>query len=200
MSHHIFLLSPSDSPIYSLTHQSTKPAPATNYPLASNLPSWSASAFAGTLNALSGATSPAYNPGAGGAAAAAVRGGQDRHVIQMIANASLDAIEEVMRKDSVMFVVPVFHTSLCVSFIHAGARYLKSVDKFNEWTVSAFVTPGSECPSTSGIAVLDPGGYRCEVRVVARGEERRRHPIVLCRVVGAVSEGIRGPSFVDTRI
>ena len=103
MSHHIFILSPSDSPIYSLSHQSTKPVPQSNYPLASNLPSWSASAFAGTLNALSGATSPAYNPGAGGAAAAAVRGGQDRHVIQMIANASLDVIEDVMRRDGAMY-------------------------------------------------------------------------------------------------
>jgi hypothetical protein len=31
-------------------------------------------------------------------------GGQDRHVIQMIANASLDVIEEVMRKDNAMLV------------------------------------------------------------------------------------------------
>ncbi|THH11549.1 hypothetical protein EW145_g602 [Phellinidium pouzarii] len=100
-----------------------KPAPTTAYPLASNLPSWSTSAFAGTLNALSGATSPAYNPGVGGSTGASARGGQDRHVIQMIANASLDVIEDVMRRDSAM--------------------YLKAVDRFNEWTVSAFVTPGN---------------------------------------------------------
>lgn len=30
-------------------------------------------------------------------------GGQDRHVIQMIANASLDSIEEVMRRENAMY-------------------------------------------------------------------------------------------------
>ena len=32
-------------------------------------------------------------------------GGQDRHVIQMIANASLDVIEDVMRKENTMSVI-----------------------------------------------------------------------------------------------
>ncbi|KAJ2968952.1 hypothetical protein NUW54_g13077 [Trametes sanguinea] len=128
MSHHLFLLSPSDTPLYSLTHYSSKPSQSTSSPLASNLPSWSTSAFAGTLTALSGASSASQTQhGQGGTVK--IGGGQDRHVIQMIANASLDAIEEVMRKESVMSVAPV--------------SYLKSVDKFNEWTVSAFVTPGN---------------------------------------------------------
>ena len=141
MSHHLFLLSPSDTPLYSLTHYSSKPSQTTTSPLASNLPSWSTSAFAGTLNALSGAigASQAHH----GQGTVKIGGGQDRHVIQMIANASLDAIEEVMRKDSVMFVTPVFCMLPFVPFIRTNGRYLKSVDKFNEWTVSAFVTPGS---------------------------------------------------------
>ncbi|KAH9978050.1 transport protein particle complex subunit [Lactifluus volemus] len=121
MSHHLFLLSPSDTPLYSLTHFSTKPSQAAPSPLSGNLPSWSTSAFAGTLTALSGASSVVQTSTQGGGVR--MGGGQDRHVVQMIANASLDVIEEVVRRDN--------------------GIYLKSVDKFNEWTVSAFVTPGN---------------------------------------------------------
>ncbi|KAG9026063.1 hypothetical protein FRB95_009466 [Tulasnella sp. JGI-2019a] len=125
MSHHLFLLSPSDTPLYQLAHHSNRPASTTTSALSSNLPSWSTSAFAGTVAALSGATS--ISSSAGGQTASGkttgVGGGQDRHVVQMIANASLDVIEETMRLN--------------------GSMYLKSLEKFNEWTVSAFVTPGN---------------------------------------------------------
>lgn len=102
MSHHLFLLSPSDTPLYSLTHQSTKPVPSVTSPLASNLPTWSTSAFAGTLTALSGASSATQTTSGG---SVRVGGGQDRHVIQMIANAGLDVIEDVMRKENTMCVM-----------------------------------------------------------------------------------------------
>lgn len=68
-------------------------------PLSANLPSWSTSAFAGTLTALSGASSTAHTTSGGGVR---MGGGQDRHVLQMIANASLDVIEDVMKKDGSM--------------------------------------------------------------------------------------------------
>src|ERR1700733_3835971 len=113
MSHHLFLLSPSDSPLYSLTHYSTKPTPSTGSALSSNLPTWSTSAFAGTLTALSGASSATQSHHVQGGGVR-MGGGQDRHVIQMIANASLDVIEEVMRKDGAMFVLLAYYVCLSI--------------------------------------------------------------------------------------
>lgn len=98
---HLFLLSPSDTPLYSLTHPSSKPAQTVASPLSANLPNWSTSAFAGTLSALSGASNVTQAPSAQGGGVK-IGAGQDRHVIQMIANASLDVIEEVVRKESAM--------------------------------------------------------------------------------------------------
>lgn len=66
MSHHLFLLSPSDTPLYSLTHFSAKPSVSAPSPLSANLPSWSTSAFAGTLTALSGASTVTQTSAQGG--------------------------------------------------------------------------------------------------------------------------------------
>ncbi|KIY46523.1 Sedlin [Fistulina hepatica ATCC 64428] len=118
MSHHFFVFSPSDTSLYACTHFSTRPSNAASSALASNLPAWPT--FAGTLTALSGAGSASHNT----VGSTTPRGGgQDRSTIHMIANAGLDAIENAMLKEN--------------------AIYLKSVDQFNQWKISAFVTPGN---------------------------------------------------------
>jgi trafficking protein particle complex subunit 2 len=100
----MYILSPSDTPLYSLTHYSSRPVQTTVSALSSNLPAWSTSAFAGTLTALSGASSATQSHSTQGGGIVRMGGGQDRHVIQMIANASLDVIEEIMRKENAMQV------------------------------------------------------------------------------------------------
>ncbi len=101
MSHHLFLLSPSDTPLYSLTHLSARPTSSSASALAANLPSWSAAGFAGTVAALSGATSIS-STSSGKTIPTIIGGGQDRHVVQMIANASLDVIEDTVRTNPAM--------------------------------------------------------------------------------------------------
>ncbi|SCV72111.1 BQ2448_4805 [Microbotryum intermedium] len=49
-------------------------------------------------------------------------GPQGRHVMQLVAHASLDVVEDVQWTN--------------------GAMYLKSIDKFQEWTISVWITPG----------------------------------------------------------
>jgi len=101
MSHHLFLLSPTDTPLYSLTHLSNRPVAGNALNISSNLPNWSTSAFAGTVTALSGASAVSASiPGK--STPAVVGAGQDRHVVQMIANASLDVIDETVRLNPAM--------------------------------------------------------------------------------------------------
>ena len=105
---------------------------------------------------MSGATSPAYAQGGGGPGAGSRGvGQQDRHVIQMIANASLDIIEDVIQKDGNMYgrKNPILRMDECAYNPHDITRYLKGVDKFNEWTISAFVTPGSALIGSSAVSV-----------------------------------------------
>ena len=49
-------------------------------------------------------------------------------------------------------------------------RYLKSVDKFNEWTVSAFITPGSENLSSAADSRSDSG--RLDMKFILLHETR----------------------------
>ncbi|GAB1518763.1 TRAPP subunit [Rhizoctonia solani] len=119
MSHHLFLLSPTDTPLYSLTHISTKPSAPISTGLSSNLPSWSTSAFAATAAALSGASSSAgersVNTNAG--ATRVMGGGVDRQVIMMIANASLDVIEDVMKVNGAIDHQRGYHVASDMKFI-----------------------------------------------------------------------------------
>lgn len=104
MSHHLFLLSPTDTPLYSLTHLSNRPVAGNTLNISSNLPNWSTSAFSGTVTALSGASAVSASiPGK--STPAVVGAGQDRHVVQMIANASLDVIDETVNLNPAMCVL-----------------------------------------------------------------------------------------------
>lgn len=61
-------------------------------------------------------------------------GGQDRHVIQMIANASLDVVEEVMRKDGAMFVLLAYYVCLSIGITQFAERCTQGI--LNLWTNS----------------------------------------------------------------
>ncbi|RSH79971.1 uncharacterized protein EHS24_009642 [Apiotrichum porosum] len=145
MSFYLAIVSPLDTPLYELQFGSAKPTATSNSASSStsSFPSWStftgsngsdasiaaagAGAGAGASASGSGSTGPG---GAGGAGALAANAnanlgllgsgpGGEKHLLQMVAHASLDAVEETSEG--------------------TGTLYLKAVDRHNEWTVSAFI-------------------------------------------------------------
>lgn len=185
MSHHLFVLSPSDSPLYSMTHQSSKPAPSTAYPLAANLPSWGSSAFAGTFAALSGATSAAYNQTPNATTAAVRLAGQNKHVVQMIAWASLDVVEDVVKRDNGMLVGLLLYGFLQYGTGYEMHEYIVGISK--RWISSTngqclhLLRQGVGPRLTQSkirtslispvLLILPEWIYRYEVYSTARGEE-----------------------------
>jgi len=138
MSFYLAIVSPLDTPLYETSFTSSKPQTSTSSNAStSSFPSWS-SFTSSTLNGDSGSSKDGEKERVGGnlgliaaASAGATQGaaqggmnGQggtavERHLCQMVAHASLDSVEEVMEG--------------------TGSLYLRSVDRHNQWTVSAFI-------------------------------------------------------------
>lgn len=153
MAYYLALISPSDSPIYETYLSSSKPHNQIASSSTSTFPSWSSfptfnqqqqqqqPGVSSSSNVNANPNAPALPPkdpfppqflgGPGTSSKPNPVGlerpppqGVEKHVMQMIAFSSLDIVEDVM--------------------VGTGSMYLKMVDKFNEWNVSAFVAPSGE--------------------------------------------------------
>lgn len=150
MAYYLALISPTDSPIYEAHLNSSKPHNQIISSSTSTFPSWSSFPAFGhrdnpsstTVSSQSSSNAPqvpAKDPfppqllGGTGTNSLSVPAssattnrpqGVEKHVLQMIAFSSLDIIEDVMQG--------------------TGSLYLKNVDRFNEWNVSALVVPCGE--------------------------------------------------------
>ncbi|BGP16496.1 hypothetical protein JCM10213_001167 [Rhodosporidiobolus nylandii] len=123
MSYYCVLVGTLDNPLYEafLTSSKTSTAASAPPPGASPAAPSSFSIF-GALPA-TGTPQPGGTPGSLAGVGYGAKGGPNgRHVMQLVAHASLDVIEDVQWTN--------------------GGMYLKSIDKFHEWTVSAWLTPG----------------------------------------------------------
>ncbi|KAK8847629.1 hypothetical protein IAR55_005488 [Kwoniella newhampshirensis] len=121
MSFYLAIVSPLDSPLYELAFPSAKPPPPNSASSStSSFPSWST--FTASNGADLAAEAPSNKVGGNlGLLNGDTKTGpeRDRAMCQMIAHKSLDNIEEMMEG--------------------TGTLYLKSIDRHNEWTVSAFI-------------------------------------------------------------
>jgi hypothetical protein len=166
MSYYLAIVSPLDSPLYEAQFATSKPSTSTSNPSSSTgFPSWSTLTSAGSAPASSSATTTASSSTVPGSSPlrptptrdlfpTALLGGQnaqsrsgsnsERHVLQMIAHSSLDVVEDLMVGNGSLWVWTMAGkgtTGYSLADPQRSNSYLRAVDKFNEWTVSAFVAP-----------------------------------------------------------
>ncbi|KAL0243625.1 hypothetical protein I308_105592 [Cryptococcus tetragattii IND107] len=126
MSFYLAVVSPNDAPLFELAFSSTKPPPPATATSTSSFPSWSAFTATNSSNSNSSsgdASHDAARPTTSGPLMESKSAPQrDRAMCQMVAHMSLDSVEEIMEG--------------------TGALYLKGVDRYNEWIVSAFIPTG----------------------------------------------------------
>ncbi|GAA6062725.1 hypothetical protein JCM10212_005928 [Sporobolomyces blumeae] len=145
MSYYLVLVGTLDNPLYESYLSSSKTSSTSAFAsvgaASSASPASTSSPQIPTSFSIFGAARPAPSPNpnatpsASGAATTtqaqlgqsqvgygAKAGPNGKHVMQLVAHASLDVVEDVQWTN--------------------GAMYLKSIDKFHEWTISVWLTPG----------------------------------------------------------
>ncbi|ORY56542.1 Sedlin [Leucosporidium creatinivorum] len=128
MSYYLVLVGTLDNPLYEAFLTSTKSASSTIMSVPPTLNSPSPSTSFSIFGALptggggGGTPSATGTPSGSNVGYGHKNGPGGRHVMQLVAHASLDVVEDVQWGN--------------------GGMYLKSIDKFHEWTVSAWLTPG----------------------------------------------------------
>lgn len=135
-----------DNPLYETYLTSTKSAPST----VMSVPPSSSAASPATSFSIFGVPGASPNPAAAAEGSNVGYGHKNsvsgRHVMQLVAHASLDVVEDVQWTNGGMSVqTNVASVKFARLTLVSLARYLKSIDKFHEWTVSVWLTPGGEC-------------------------------------------------------
>ncbi|KAM0752875.1 Sedlin [Meredithblackwellia eburnea MCA 4105] len=124
MAYYLVLVGTLDQPLYEAHLTSTKssssaisvvpsPSLSPSFSIFGALPAGATTGNASSIGPGGAKSNVGYGPKTGPAG---------RHVMQLVAHASLDVVEDVMWTN--------------------GGMYLKAVDKFHEWTVSCWLTPG----------------------------------------------------------
>lgn len=137
MSFYLAIVSPLDIPLYETQFQSSSSStPSTQTTsTGTGFPSWS------SFTTSSGADLNADNQTMFTPAQPTQGGGIERHLAQMVAFASLDSVDELLEGTGNLYVM-----SLGMSSILILVRYLKSVDRHNQWIASAFIATSGMSP------------------------------------------------------